>query len=367
VERRQHLVRAEGREGAVPPAPLHLLEPARLCLATECLHPLQPGPALIRYLPRPAPPCPACGRWPAPTCPHLASGPSPAARCSGGTRSPSTCPPCTRQCSRAWPPGGCRPGGAPPSGSPARCPLAWLGCAWSCPRRAPLSADFSLVFSRRDDDFAVRHEPEAPPPGRSDRLSLLPAELLQALLAFLHPIDLRSLSLTCSRLREVGCPDTWEGRRAPPQACRSLLPARGRVAVVWQRQRAVGQRRRGAHWVEAAPAWSFSSSLGPVPSWREVGPGAVQSHLAQCRCSPDSPRHHEPCGQLLPTGRAGAPAFTSFWAPRTAGQETRAQEKVSLVYWIEIVKLVSDPEPDIVRICPISCVPFEHCIVCKSS
>ena len=267
---RSHAVRPVGR--GVPQLPHHLLEPAYLEVSAECHHPLQPAPRLLRTF--------VCGKVfrRDEVCAHLQ------------TVHQDIMP------------------GLASGWLLARCPLAWLGCSWACQRRAPHSTKFRLLFSHPDDNFVYTQVEEGPcsVPTQQDHLSLLPPEVLEFLCSYLEPVSLRALSLTCLRLREV---------------CRSLLPQRGCVEVlgqelshrqslslerniflypemdkgrsssnnlmfaqvVWQRQQALGQRRRNVCWVEASLKWTYSSSIGKRPGWREIGEGEVQHHLQTCR------------------------------------------------------------------------------------
>ena len=181
----------------------------------------------------------------------------------------------------------------------SRCPLAYSGCSYATVNMAPNSSNFSLRFSRADDNFCCRLKEDNATHHKTQKqsilkkksckgyhptdLSLLPVEIIFHVTSWLDSISLRNLSLTCKRIRDI---------------CFSLVMTRGCVTPMWERQKARGHRRERKVWEISRQRRFFSSAMAPVHSWVGVNGAAIQKHLETCtfnqKTSPLNPGVNKP-------------------------------------------------------------------------
>ena len=154
----------------------------------------------------------------------------------------------------------------------SRCPLAYLGCPFAVDNLAPNSTNFRIQFSRLDDDFCCQHignkNKQKTSDMKKDEINKLPIEILCYILEYLDPISIRSLSLTCKGLREL---------------CGQEVRTKGCVSMVWEKQRARGQRRQRTGWVVVSHKWFYSTAMTKVTRWVSINISDMQRHLSECR------------------------------------------------------------------------------------
>ena len=162
-----------------------------------------------------------------------------------------------------------------------RCPLSSLGCGFSHRRLFPSasgsSSENTLIFSPDVESFgitnnniAAKEKSAAADSSNSKSLLDLPLELLLDIVASLDSFSISNLALVSVYLRQV---------------CSILLDTRGLVTLQWQRRRRCKvDKTSTTQWEVSHKRWKFSTSLGPVESWRfsKDADGAVSEHLKEC-------------------------------------------------------------------------------------
>ncbi|XP_061658496.1 F-box only protein 40-like isoform X2 [Syngnathoides biaculeatus] len=145
-----------------------------------------------------------------------------------------------------------------------RCPLAYLGCTYTCTRFRPAGCA-AVTYNPLAASFNLRPSADAPPASADsfDALSSLPFEVLRHVATFLDALSLSQLALASPLLRRV---------------CATLLPMRGMVSLRWRKAARPGG---GVRWV-SEPVWEFSCAFSPVLSWRMSDAPPMWAHLKVC-------------------------------------------------------------------------------------
>ncbi|XP_068440494.1 F-box only protein 40 [Clinocottus analis] len=165
-----------------------------------------------------------------------------------------------------------------------RCPLAYLGCAFTQTRFHPAGQRATVKFLEDVNAFVLH--PEVPSflseggetlnPQRSAAnnlcpLSRLPLEILQHIAAFLDSFTLSQLSQVSHLMREV---------------CATLLQERGMVSLKWKKKT---YSHGGSSWkcrkkasIPTIPVWEFSSLFSSVDKWSFSNTPSMSDHLKSC-------------------------------------------------------------------------------------
>uniref|UniRef100_A0A3Q2Q0S9 F-box protein 40 n=1 Tax=Fundulus heteroclitus TaxID=8078 RepID=A0A3Q2Q0S9_FUNHE len=157
-----------------------------------------------------------------------------------------------------------------------RCPLAYLGCAFSQIRFHPAGQQAAIKFCQ--DVSALVLQPYVPAslrdggksrsPGSAARdlngLSSLPLEILQHIAGYLDSFTLSQLSQVSRLMRGV---------------CGTLLQERGMVSLEWRKKT---YSHGGSSWKSRKKIWRFSSLFSPVDRWSFSDAPSMSEHLKTC-------------------------------------------------------------------------------------
>ncbi|XP_037630529.1 F-box only protein 40 [Sebastes umbrosus] len=158
-----------------------------------------------------------------------------------------------------------------------RCPLAYLGCAFTQTRFGPAGHRATIRFCQ--DVSALVLQPEVPSflceggktfsPQRNgahnlDPLSSLPLEILQHVAGYLDSFTLSQLSQVSHLMREV---------------CATLLQERGMVSLKWKKKT---YSHGGSSWKCRKKVWEFSSLFSSVDRWSFSNTPSMSDHLKTC-------------------------------------------------------------------------------------
>ncbi|XP_042343103.1 F-box only protein 40 [Plectropomus leopardus] len=158
-----------------------------------------------------------------------------------------------------------------------RCPLAYLGCAFTQTRFHPAGHRATIKFCQDVSAFVL--QPDIPPflceggktfsPQRNgahnvDPLSSLPLEILQHIAAYLDSFTLSQLSRVSHLMREV---------------CATLLQERGMVSLKWEKKT---YSHGGSSWKCRKKVWEFSSLFSSVDRWSFSNNPSMSDHLKTC-------------------------------------------------------------------------------------
>uniref|UniRef100_A0A8C2WXU0 F-box protein 40 n=1 Tax=Cyclopterus lumpus TaxID=8103 RepID=A0A8C2WXU0_CYCLU len=169
-----------------------------------------------------------------------------------------------------------------------RCPLAYLGCAFTQTRFHPKGHPATVTFCRDVNAFVLHPEVPSFPceggetvsPQRSgahnlDPLSGLPLEILQHIAAYLDSFTLSQLSQVSHLMRDV---------------CATLLQERGMVSLKWKKKT---YSHGGSSWKCRKKVWEFSSLFSSVDKWSFSNTPSMSDHL-QCCSFYQREEHTEP-------------------------------------------------------------------------
>ncbi|XP_033486531.1 F-box only protein 40 [Epinephelus lanceolatus] len=158
-----------------------------------------------------------------------------------------------------------------------RCPLAYLGCAFTQTRFHPAGHPATIKFCQDVSTFVL--QPDVSPflceggktasPQRNgahnvDPLSSLPLEILQHIAAYLDSFTLSQLSQVSHLMREV---------------CATLLQERGMVSLKWVKKT---YSHGGSSWKSRRKVWEFSSLFSSVDRWSFSNTPSMSHHLKTC-------------------------------------------------------------------------------------
>lgn len=170
-----------------------------------------------------------------------------------------------------------------------RCPLAYLGCAYSQRRFQPSTYKATVNYNEFLGCFSLiptipvylgetsqmsrsigasssftRRTRGSRAGGGDDSLSSLPYEVLCHVASFLDSFSLSQLALVSHLMRQV---------------CSSQLQERGMVTLHWERKT---YSHGGAKWRVKQRVWQFSTLFSPVDTWcfQEVPP--ISEHIKVC-------------------------------------------------------------------------------------
>ncbi|XP_059187319.1 F-box only protein 40 [Centropristis striata] len=158
-----------------------------------------------------------------------------------------------------------------------RCPLAYLGCAFTQTRFHPAGHQATIKFCQDVSAFVL--QPEVPSflceSGKTfgtkrngahniDPLSSLPLEILQHIAAYLDSFTLSQLAQVSHLMRAV---------------CATLLQERGMVSLKWKKKT---YSHGGISWKCRKKVWEFSSLFSSVDKWSFSNTPSMSDHLKTC-------------------------------------------------------------------------------------
>ncbi|XP_032366270.1 F-box only protein 40 [Etheostoma spectabile] len=158
-----------------------------------------------------------------------------------------------------------------------RCPLAYLGCAFTKTRFHPAGQKATIKYCQDVSAFVL--QPEVPSlfceGGKTsssqthgadnvDSISSLPLELLQYIAAYLDSFTLSQLSQVSRLMRQV---------------CVALLQERGMVSLKWEKKT---YSHGGSSWKCRKKVWEFSSGFSSVDKWSFSNTPSMSDHLKTC-------------------------------------------------------------------------------------
>ncbi|ESO95351.1 hypothetical protein LOTGIDRAFT_160482 [Lottia gigantea] len=209
-----------------------------------------------------------------------------------------------------------------------RCPLAYLGCTFTCRKLRPklknmhlihssLLESFGLKYAEEDQNLSniettpndsrsrsrsrsysgdvaetkiptintglnwdspvrVKFDEESVVGGNEDQnfpLLDLPVEIIEYILLCLDGFSICNLALTCQWLRDICC---------------SLLDNRGIVTHVWEkRKKILEDGKQKIEWHIKCNRWCFTTAFTPVDSWEIMDHPSISDHLKVCQFNKD--------------------------------------------------------------------------------
>ncbi|XP_034723550.1 F-box only protein 40 [Etheostoma cragini] len=158
-----------------------------------------------------------------------------------------------------------------------RCPLAYLGCAFTKTRFHPAGHKATIKYCQDVSAFVLQPEvtslfceggktssSQTHGAHNVDSLSSLPLELLQYIAAYLDSFTLSQLSQVSRLMRQV---------------CVALLRERGMVSLKWERKI---YSHGGSSWKCRKKVWEFSSGFSSVDKWSFSNTPSMSDHLKTC-------------------------------------------------------------------------------------
>ncbi|XP_029302726.1 F-box only protein 40 [Cottoperca gobio] len=158
-----------------------------------------------------------------------------------------------------------------------RCPLAYLGCAFTQTRFRPAGQQATIKFCQDVSAFVLQPEvpsilfkggktfsPHINTAHNLDPLSNLPLEILQHIAGYLDSFTLSQLSQVSHLMREV---------------CAILLQERGMVSLKWKKKT---YSHGGSSWKCRKKVWEFSSLFSSVDRWNFSNNPSMSDHLKTC-------------------------------------------------------------------------------------
>ncbi|KAJ8342734.1 hypothetical protein SKAU_G00326620 [Synaphobranchus kaupii] len=157
-----------------------------------------------------------------------------------------------------------------------RCPLAYLGCAYSQKRFQPSTHRATVTYNQELSTFTLR--PEVSPSlyqgvktvttirkhaRNLDSVSRLPFEVLVHIAGFLDCFTLSQLALVSRLMRDV---------------CETLLQERGMVSLQWEKK----TYTHGRSCWKSKKVWHFSNRFSTVKRWHFGDVPSMSEHLKLC-------------------------------------------------------------------------------------